>query len=54
VSDNGIGLPEEMSIETTGSLGLRIVRLLTRQLRGNLTVDRREGTTFTVTFPRGK
>jgi PAS domain S-box-containing protein len=52
VSDNGVGLPENLVIERVPSLGLRVVRLLTRQLRGSLAVDRHDGTTFTVTFPK--
>jgi PAS domain S-box-containing protein len=55
VSDNGIGLPEDLVLEKVPSLGLRVVQMLTRQLRGNLTVDRQGGATFTVTFPhRGR
>jgi PAS domain S-box-containing protein len=52
VGDNGVGLPEDLVIERTQSLGLRVVQLLTRQLRGTLHVDRQNGTTFTITFPQ--
>jgi two-component sensor histidine kinase len=52
VSDNGVGLPAEMDLDTVNSLGLRIVQLLTRQLHGTLSVERHGGTTFAITFPR--
>ena len=53
VSDDGAGLPEDVDIETTTSLGLRLVDMLARQLRGTLEVDRggEKGTAFKVTFP---
>ncbi|MCS7259919.1 MAG: sensor histidine kinase, partial [Anaerolineae bacterium] len=51
VRDNGVGLPAEINIETVTSLGLRIVKLLTRQMRGTLHIDRDGGTAVTITFP---
>jgi PAS domain S-box-containing protein len=54
VSDNGIGLPADVDIEAINSLGLRIVQLLTRQLRGTLCVGRNGGTAFSITFPRDR
>lgn len=53
VRDNGVGLPADLSIETATSLGLRIVNLLTRQMRGTLYVERDRGTAVIVTFPLG-
>lgn len=54
MSDNGVGLQAEMDLDTVNLLGLRIVQLLTRQLHGTLRVERQGGTTFAITFPRGK
>ncbi len=52
VSDNGTGLPESADVHTAESLGLSLVRtLVTRQLEGNITVERSGGTTYTITFP---
>lgn len=34
ISDNGEGMPEDMTVETAASLGLTIVRILGEQLRG--------------------
>ncbi len=51
VDDNGVGLPDDFDWENSSSLGLRLVRILTRQLRGELGIDRRNGTRFSVRFP---
>ncbi|MBD3558668.1 PAS domain S-box protein, partial [Planktothrix sp. FACHB-1355] len=40
IGDNGVGLPPDFDIETAETLGLRLVRILTRQLKGVLEVDR--------------
>jgi two-component sensor histidine kinase/ActR/RegA family two-component response regulator len=50
VSDNGVGLPHRVDPATTDSLGLRLVSLLTQQLRGTLEADRSAGTEFKITF----
>jgi two-component sensor histidine kinase len=46
VKDNGVGLPEDMDIDDTPSLGLQLVNTLVRQLDGTIEVDRRGGTEF--------
>lgn len=50
ISDSGIGLPENISIETSSGFGLRLVRLLTMQLRGKVAVERDNGAKFTLKF----
>ncbi len=51
VSDDGAGLPSGFDIDTTGSLGLRLVKILAKdQLQGDLEVISNEGTTFLITF----
>ena len=50
ISDNGIGLPAELDLQTTDSLGLLLVKRLARQLGGTLQVDRNGGTIFTIIF----
>ncbi len=42
VADNGIGIPPELDIENTETLGLRLVVMLVRQLEGCLAVERRQ------------
>ena len=54
VSDNGRGLPPELDVEHAQSLGLRLVNMLTQQLRGRLEVQKNGGTSFQVIFPRAE
>ena len=50
--DRGVGIPVEFDWRNGPSLGLRIVRILTKQIDGNLTLDRNGGgTRFELTFP---
>jgi two-component sensor histidine kinase len=51
VRDDGVGLPVEFALDRTTSLGLYLVHVLARQLRGELDVDSRAGTAFTLRFP---
>jgi len=50
VSDDGVGLPKDLDIENTESLGLQLVGTLAKQLRGAIDVDRAKGTSFTLEF----
>jgi len=51
VSDDGIGLPAAFSVEESPSLGLRLIWILARQLKGAAMVDRLAGTRIEVVFP---
>jgi two-component sensor histidine kinase len=51
VRDNGAGLPEGFDPKRGTSLGLRIVQILTRQLKGTFEIERAGGTRFRVGFP---
>ena len=51
VSDNGIGLPNDIDIHQTKTLGLQLVLMFVQQLKGNIKLDRKNGTKFTITFP---
>lgn len=51
VADDGIGLPEEFDLSRATTLGLRLVSTLVGQIDGEVTIDRANGTTFTITFP---
>lgn len=50
VQDNGVGLPKECSVGIEESLGMRLVRALTEQLRGKLELESDDGTTWQIQF----
>lgn len=50
VEDNGIGLPEDPSMNSEKSLGFYIVRILVEQLAGNIKIVREKGTSFQIRF----
>ena len=50
ISDDGIGLPEEFDIENAESLGLQLVTTLVTQVSGNLVINRKKGTIFSIEF----
>ena len=52
VRDNGVGIPEETDWEHLDSLGLNLVRMLTRQMKGKITLSRQNGTEFILTIPK--
>ncbi|QSB02938.1 PAS domain S-box protein [Methylomonas sp. EFPC1] len=52
ISDNGIGLPSEMDFKKSSSLGLQLVDTLTNQLMGQMSLDRTNGSTFTLRFTK--
>jgi len=53
VSDTGIGFPKGIDFRNTTTLGMQLVTSLVEQLEGTITLDRRKGTTFTITFRGG-
>jgi len=50
VSDAGVGLPPTFDPEHSSSFGWQLVRSLTAQLGGEVTVERRAGTRVTIAF----
>lgn len=51
VCDNGIGLPETLDMQNPSSLGLELVNVLIKQIRGSLVLSQGPGTRFHITFP---
>jgi PAS domain S-box-containing protein len=51
ISDDGAGLPPELVIGKTETLGLQLVFLLANQLGGTLTVERAGGTSYSLKIP---
>jgi PAS domain S-box-containing protein len=51
VSDNGVGIPEDVDIRKTQSLGLRLITMLVDdQLEGEINLVRGKGTEFQIKF----
>ncbi|BAM69988.1 sensory transduction histidine kinase [Methanothermobacter sp. CaT2] len=50
VSDDGAGFPEDIDWESSPSLGLQLVRSLTKQIDGKVEMISDGGTTFRITF----
>jgi two-component sensor histidine kinase len=51
VRDNGIGMPRELDLDTTKSLGLKLVRILTKeQLAGEVLTNNDGGAVVTIRF----
>jgi PAS domain S-box-containing protein len=50
ISDNGVGIPENLDVEELESLGLQLVTSLVDQLDGQLEIKRCNGTEFTFKF----
>ena len=54
ISDNGVGLPEELDFDNNKSLGLILVKSLTEQIDGEITIHRNHGTEFKIRFKQLK
>ncbi len=54
ISDDGIGLPEDIDFKTTATLGLQLVYNLSNQLEGSIELDRINGTKFKLVFSKLK
>ena len=50
VRDDGVGLPPGFAVETADSMGLHLVRTLSRQLGATIVVDGTKGFAFELTF----
>jgi PAS domain S-box-containing protein len=50
VSDNGVGIPENLEIAELDSLGLQLVFSLVNQLDGKLEINKKNGTEFIIKF----
>lgn len=50
IRDNGVGIPENIDFKATASLGLRLVRIMTQQLRASLDLSCSSGTSFHFTL----
>jgi two-component sensor histidine kinase len=51
VSDDGIGLPDGLDLNNRKTLGMRLVKTLVSQLKGDLEIENHNGTSFKIGFP---
>lgn len=50
VRDNGIGIPEEFSLEDASSIGTWVINVLLRKLNSTVEINSGEGTSFSIRF----
>ncbi|MHB1949198.1 MAG: histidine kinase dimerization/phosphoacceptor domain -containing protein [Gammaproteobacteria bacterium] len=50
ISDNGVGISPSINIKNATSLGLRLIKNLTNQLKGNIKINCTHGTQFILKF----
>jgi PAS domain S-box-containing protein len=50
VRDNGVGLPKNLDFFETPSLGVRLVRLLSKQMNSTIELDQSSGTAVSIKF----
>jgi two-component sensor histidine kinase len=55
VTDDGVGVPSGLDLDAVESMGLTLVTSLVKQIQGRITLDRSNGSRFTVRFsPRAR
>ena len=53
IKDDGVGIPEDIDIHKTQSIGLSLIRTLVQdQLEGTVQINRNNGTEFIMEFPK--
>lgn len=52
VADDGVGFPPGLDFRSTETLGLQLVNMLVKQLRGEIELGKGAGTAFRITFLR--
>ena len=50
ISDNGKGLPADFDLESSSTLGLKLVKILTKQIKAKMNYSNLNGTEFSVIF----
>jgi two-component sensor histidine kinase/predicted hydrocarbon binding protein len=51
IQDNGIGMPKDIDVNNSETLGLELINSLVEQLEGTLTVNNQKGTKYLLEFP---
>ena len=52
IRDDGVGLPKNLEVTQTESLGLQLVTMLVEQLQGTLSVVNKKGTSYEILFEK--
>jgi two-component sensor histidine kinase len=50
ISDDGVGIPENINFDETDTLGLKLVNSLVKQLEGTIELVKYNGTEFKILF----
>ena len=50
VYDNGIGFPKDVDYRNSDTIGLKLIYTITKQMDGNITIERNNGTHFIITW----
>lgn len=51
IADDGVGLPEDFEVKKQSSLGMTLLKALTKQVKGELEYKSGTGASFTMSFP---
>ena len=52
VSDNGVGMPLDIDLQSADSFGLDLVKTLVEELKGDIQLKNDNGCHFTISFPQ--
>ncbi len=52
--DNGKGMPQEFDLTTTKSLGIKLIHTLTKQLKGSIDIESKNGVCVQIDFEKEK
>ncbi len=50
VQDNGVGIPESINFGNSSGFGMELVKMLSEQIKANISIERGEGTKFILEF----
>ena len=53
IKDNGKGIPEDIDVDNTDSLGILLINSFVKQVKGEIKLIRNNGTEFQIVFPKG-
>lgn len=50
IKDDGVGIPKNFNVNSVQSLGLQLVKVLTKQLKGQIKIEHNQGSQFLIRF----